>query len=167
MDEQVCKIMNPTDAMVTASGETEITTVDINQNKTSHHSSPLPTLSSADLELDDIVVVYSSNGAFQLARVIELKSESIKVIYFVGPKYTYNPKGPEQYVKVEEIILALDKIATGKSKFYTVSNVDLGCICDYLMKKRITNEKIADRDPVAVELNLVQNELMMFGRTKK
>ncbi|CAF1466587.1 unnamed protein product [Adineta ricciae] len=89
MDEQVCKIMNPTDDMVIASGETEITTVDINQNKTSHHSSPLLALSLADFELDEIVVIYSSN------------------------------------------------------------------------------EKIADPDPVAVELNLVQNELMVFGRTKK
>ena len=64
MDEQVCKIMNPTNDMVIASGETEMTTVDINQIETSHHSSPLPTLSSADLELDDIVVVYSSNGKY-------------------------------------------------------------------------------------------------------
>ncbi|CAF3266382.1 unnamed protein product [Rotaria socialis] len=135
-------------------------------NQSIHPSTPLPNISSGELEVNDIVVVASLNRSYRLARVLQLELDRIKVGCFSGPKYSIDMKKAAEYIICDEIILVLDKMSSLRSKLYSISDTDLNLILKHISKRRLLNEKLSDHDSIAEELITVKNELVIFGRTK-
>ncbi|CAF3398827.1 unnamed protein product [Rotaria socialis] len=69
-------------------------------NQSIHPSTPLPNISSGELEVNDIVVVASLNRSYRLARVLQLELDRIKVGYFSGPKYSIDMKKAAEFTVV-------------------------------------------------------------------
>ncbi|CAF4363472.1 unnamed protein product, partial [Rotaria sordida] len=104
---------------------------------TTSPSSVLPSVSSGVLKVYDVVVVSCSNGSYRLARVSDIGTDEIKVIYFIGPKYNIDIKTKEEVIIVEQIILVLDKLPPMKVTWYHLHNKDFKLIHECLLNRRI------------------------------
>ena len=59
----------------------------------------------------------------------------------MGPRYSFDLKKSEEFIKAEEIIVVLEKIPSIKPKCYTITEDNLNLICQEVVKRQLFKGK--------------------------